>query len=270
MNRPADTVFAGSIPEIYDQYMVPLIFEPYAVDLCRRVVGLRPGKVLETAAGTGVLTRHLARELPRDVAILASDLNQPMVDHAAAIGTARPVDWRQADAMQLPLPDGSVDVVACQFGVMFFPDKQAGFAEAKRVLRPGGCFVFNAWDRIEESEMIDVIVQALATLFPQDPPQFMQRGPHGYHDKPRIAEDLRRAGFASWTIETLAMRSHAPSPRHPAIGYCQGTPLRNEIEAHGPNAVARGTEVATQALERRFGSGAIEGKIQAHVVVARA
>jgi ubiquinone/menaquinone biosynthesis C-methylase UbiE len=270
MTPPADTVFAGSIPEIYDRYMVPLIFEPYAVDLCRRVVALRPGKVLETAAGTGVLTRHLARELPREVAILATDLNQPMLDHAAGIGTARAVDWRRADAMQLPLSDGSADVVACQFGVMFFPDKAAAFAETRRVLRPGGCFVFNAWDRIEESEMIHTITQALDALFPQDPPRFMQRGPHGYADKSRIAEDLRRAGFASWEIDTVSRRSQAPSPREPAIAYCQGTPLRTEIEAQGQYALAQATDAATQALARRFGSGAIEGRIQAHVVVARA
>ena len=270
MHQSADSSFAGSIPQIYERYMVPLIFEPYAIDLCRRVVALRPGKVLETAAGTGVLTRALARELPRDVAILATDLNQPMLDHAASVGTARPVDWRQADAMQLPLPDGSVDVVACQFGVMFFPDKPAAFAETKRVLRPGGCFVFNSWDRIEESEMIDVITQALAALFPQDPPRFMQRGPHGYADKSRIAEDLRRAGFAFWEIATVARPSQAPSPREPATGYGPGTPWRAEIEAQGPDALAQATEAATQALARRFGSGAIEGRIQAHVVIARA
>jgi ubiquinone/menaquinone biosynthesis C-methylase UbiE len=269
MPPSADTLFAGSIPQIYDQFMVPLIFEPYAADLCRRVVDLRPGKVLETAAGTGVLTRHLARELPRDVAILATDLNQPMLDHAASVGTARPVDWRQADAMQLPLPDGSVDVVACQFGVMFFPDKPAGFAEARRVLRPGGRFVFNAWDRIEENELIDEVMQALAALFPQDPPRFMQRGPHGYGDKAVIAEHLRRAGFASWDIVTVVKRSQAASPREAAIAYCQGTPLRAEIEGKGPDALAQATEAATQALARRFGSGAIDGRIQAHVVVAR-
>jgi ubiquinone/menaquinone biosynthesis C-methylase UbiE len=270
MNRSADTTFAGSIPEIYDRYMVPLIFEPYAADLCRRVVELRPGKVLETAAGTGVVTRHLARELPREVAIVATDLNQPMLDYAASMGTARPVDWRQADAMQLPLPDGSVDVVVCQFGVMFFPDKPAAFAEAKRVLRPGGRFVFNAWDRIEENEMIAAVMEALAALFPQDPPRFMQRGPHGYADKALIAEDLRRAGFASREIVTIPKSSQAPSPREAALAYCQGTPLRTEIEAKGPDALAQATEAAAQALARRFGSGAIEGRIQAHVVVARA
>jgi SAM-dependent methyltransferase len=153
---------------------------------------------------------------------------------------------------------------------MFFPDRPSAYREARRVLKPDGCFLFNAWDRIEENDMIDAVMEALAALFPQDPPRFMQRGPHGYADEVLIAEDLRHAGFASWEIVTVTKSSQAPSPREPALAYCQGTPLRTEIEAKGPDALAQATEAAAQALARRFGNGAIEGRIQAHVVVARA
>jgi ubiquinone/menaquinone biosynthesis C-methylase UbiE len=142
-----DTGFAGSIPQIYEQYLVPLIFAPYAVDIASRVEALRPGRVLEIAAGTGVVTRELARTLPASTTIVATDLNQPMLDQAIARGTSRPVEFRASDAMHLPFDDASFDAVVCQFGVMFFPDKPAALQEARRVLRPGGAFVFNAWDR---------------------------------------------------------------------------------------------------------------------------
>jgi SAM-dependent methyltransferase len=268
----SDTVFAGSIPEIYDTLLVPLIFEPYAEDLARRVAESKPIRVLETAAGTGVVTRALSRVLPTSCVIVATDLNQPMLDRAAAIGTAHPVQWQQADALQLPFDDASFDVVVCQFGVMFFVDKAHAYAQARRVLRPGGAFVFNAWDRIEDNQFADVVTQALATLFPADPPRFMVRTPHGYHDVQAIAHDLAQAGFAAEpSIDTVAARSRAASPLIPAMAYCQGTPLRNEIEArcasHG-TSLAEATAVAAKAIAERFGQGAVDGKIQARVVKA--
>jgi SAM-dependent methyltransferase len=263
----SDTLFAGSVPELYDTHMVPLIFEPYAEDLARRVAALKPMRVLETAAGTGVVTRALARALPAQTEIVATDLNQPMLDRAAAVGTPRPVRWQQADAMQLPFDAASFDVVVCQFGVMFFPDRPHAFREARRVLRPGGVFVFNAWDRIEENEFADVVTNALAALFPADPPRFMARTPHGYADRSLIAADLGAAGFtATPGIETVAARSRAACANVPAIAYCQGTPLRGEIQARSSASLGEATAVAEAALAARFGSGPVDGKIQAHVV----
>ncbi|MFC5499373.1 class I SAM-dependent methyltransferase [Caenimonas terrae] len=265
-----DSRFAGSIPQLYERYMVPLIFEPYAADLGRQVAALRPGSVLELAAGTGVVTRHLAQQLAPEVSIVATDLNQPMLDVAAQVGTARPVRWQQADAMQLPFPDRSFDVVVCQFGVMFFPDKAKAFAQARRVLRPGGQLVFNVWDRIEENDMILTVCEALDRLFPDAPPRFMHRGPHGYADRNQIADDLARGGLSRRDIAVVAHRSRAPSPREPALAYCQGSPLRAEIEAQGPSALADATEAAIAALAGRFGPGPIEGRIQALVAIAQA
>jgi SAM-dependent methyltransferase len=237
-----DKLFAGSIPDLYDTHLVPLIFEPYAADLAARLA-LRPlGRVLEIAAGTGVATRAMDAALPETVSIVATDLNQPMLDHAAARGTARAVTWRQADAMQLPFAEGSFDAVVCQFGVMFFPVKGGAFAEVCRVLRPGGHFIFNVWDRIEENEFAHVVTTALATVFPDDPPLFLARTPHGYHDRDTIQRDLA------------------------AIAYCQGTPLRNEIEARDELRLAEATAFAAKAIADRFGGRSVDGKIQAHVV----
>lgn len=265
----SDAQFAGSIPQLYDRYLVPMIFAPYAQDLCERIAPLSPGRVLEVAAGTGVVTRALAHALPAASAIVATDLNQPMLDEAQRVGTARPVHWQQADAMQLPFADESFDAVVCQFGVMFFPDKGQAFAEARRVLRPGGTLLFNVWDRIEENDFIATACAALDEMFPEQPPRFMHRGPHGYADPAQIRADLQRGGFAAPAIHTVAHRSGAEQPLHAVLGYCQGSPLRMEIEAHGPGALPRAVDAATAALTRRFGAGPIEGRIQAHVVVAR-
>jgi len=262
-----DKVFAGSIPKLYDTYLVPLIFEPYAADLARRLVARSPARVLEIAAGTGVVTRKLASSLPASIEIIATDLNQAMLDRAAEVGAARPVEWRQADAMQLPFADSSFDAVACQFGVMFFPDKPKAFAEARRVLAPGGVFIFNVWDRIEENEFADTVMAALAQVFPADPPRFMARVPHGYHDRSAIERDLRAGGFtAAPQIDTVAAVSRAESARVPAVAYCQGTPWRSEIEARGPARLEEATAAAAKAIAERFGHGAVSGKIQAHVV----
>ncbi len=223
----SDKAFTRAIPKVYETYLVPLLFEPYAVDLARRLGSRRVTRVLEIAAGTGVVTRQLAATLPKDVSIVATDLNQAMLDQAAAAGTARPVEWRQADAMQLPFADGSFDAIVCQFGVMFFPDKPAAFAEARRVLRPGGVFLFNVWDRIEENELADIVQTTVASLFPTDPPGFLQRAPYGYFDRPTIERDVAKGGFGAPRIDTVAARSRAPSARGPAVGYVEGSPLRN-------------------------------------------
>jgi len=263
-----DKAFTGSIAQIYERLLVPLIFAPYARDIAVRIARARPRKLLETAAGTGVVTRELAAQLPADIGITATDLNEPMLAQAKAALPDPRIEWRQADALALPFEDASFDVVACQFGVMFFPDRVKGHAEARRVLTPGGRLFFNVWDRIETSEFTDTVSQALAKIFPNDPPRFMARTPHGYHDPDLIRSDLERAGFSEIAIEAVDHVSRAPSPREPAVAFCQGTPMRNEIEARGAPGLEAATDRAEQALARRFGSGAIEGRIRALVVSA--
>ncbi len=263
----SDKVFTGSIAELYETYLVPLLFEPYAADLAARLASRPLGRVLEIAAGTGVATRAMATALPEAVSIVATDLNQAMLDQAAARGTARPVEWRQADAMALPFAAGTFDAVVCQFGAMFFPEKGRAYAEVRRVLRPRGLFVFNVWDRIQENEFADIVTTALAALFPEDPPRFLARTPHGYHDHETIKRDLAAGGFTgSPAVTTLAARSRAGSCEHPALAYCQGTPLRNEIEARDASRLTEATTLAAEAIARRFGREAVDGKIQAHVV----
>jgi ubiquinone/menaquinone biosynthesis C-methylase UbiE len=265
----ADKVFAGSIPENYDRHMVPLIFEPYAADMARRAASFSPGSVLETAAGSGVVTRALAPKLSANASYVVTDLNQPMLDHAASRQPADArIKWRQADALALPFENAAFDLVCCQFGAMFFPDRTGGYREARRVLKPGGHFLFSVWDRIEENVFADDVTNALARIFPNDPPRFLARTPHGYHDTALIRRELEDAGFSHVAIETRAEQSRAASPRIPAVAYCQGTLLRNEIEAREAGKLESATDYVTSAIADKHGRGEVAAKIQAHVIMA--
>lgn len=266
-----DSVFTGSIPEIYDSHLVPLIFESYARDLAERMAAAQPREVLESAAGSGVVTRAAASRMGPDTRYMVTDLNPDMLEHARARqrDDAR-FSWRPANALDLPFEDDRFDVVLCQFGAMFFPDRVKGYAEARRVLKPGGLFAFNVWDRIEENHFAEEVTRAAGTLFPDDPPLFLARTPHGYHDPDQIRSDVEAAGFSGVRISALERTSAAASPDIPAIAYTQGTPLRNEIEARDANLLTEATEAATAAIRARFGNGPVEGKIRAYVVEAHA
>jgi len=264
-----DTAFAGSIPSIYEHYLGPLLFQPYADDLAARLRDLPQGRILETAAGTGIVTRALAKVLPRSVDIVATDLNQAMLDVAATQLQAPNVTWKQADAQTLPFEDAAFDAVVCQFGVMFFPDKTGAYREALRVLRPGGRYLFAVWDRLDANPVSQVVSDAMAQFFPDDPPRFFERIPFGYSNPDRIRGEMQQAGFGHVEIETVKKSTQAPSPWSPATGLCQGTPLRGEIETRAPGQLTEVTGIAAQALVARFGPSSIENRMSALVVTAQ-
>ena len=264
-----DKVFIGSIPENYDRYLVPLIFQEFADDLANRAASLSPKTLLETAAGSGVVTRALIAKLPPNARYTVTDLNQPMLDYAATrLPNDKRIIWRKADAQELPFAAATFDLVCCQFGVMFFLDRELAYREARRVLKPGGSFLFSVWDRIEENVFADDVTKALAEMFPNDPPRFLARTPHGHGNTAVIRSELEKAGFSSITIETRALQSRAPSPRHPAIAYCQGTPLRNEIEARDAAKLEAATDYAASKIAQKHGRGEVAAKIQAHIIEA--
>lgn len=264
-----DSVFVGSIPEIYDTYLVPLIFKSFANDLAERIAALDPKTILETAAGSGVVTRALTSRLSADARYTVTDLNQPMLDYAASQQEPDSrILWRQADALNLPFDDDSFDVVVCQFGVMFYPDRIAGYSDACRVLKPGGTFLFNVWSDIGSNEFADVITKAAAEVFPDDPPQFLPRIPYGYYEENLIRQELSQAGFSEVMYETLDETSFAPSPRHPSIAFCKGTPLRNEIEARDANLLDDVTDRAAEAIASRYGTGPVTANIRGHIITA--
>jgi ubiquinone/menaquinone biosynthesis C-methylase UbiE len=263
----SDTVFAGSIPAIYDRYMVPMIFDPYAQLAADRATALQPSRILETAAGTGVLTQALHRALPH-AQIVATDLNQPMLEQAARRVSSPRVCFEQADALALPFDDESFDLVACQFGAMFFPDKVKGHCEARRVLRDGGTYLLVIWDRIERNVATRVAGRAVAALFPENSAAFYERIPFRYFDTTVIESDLRAAGFVHIAIDTVELRSRAGSARDAAIGLTQGTPMRSEIEKGGPDALAAATDAAQAALRQFETASGLDAPMSAHIVTA--
>jgi len=262
-----DTVFSGSIPAAYDRYMVPLVFAPYAEEVARRARTFMPGHILETAAGTGVVTEALHRALP-DAEIIATDLNAPMLDVAAARMRSNKVSFEAADAQDLRFADESFDLVVCQFGVMFFPDKVLGNTEARRVLRSGGHYLLVIWDHVERNYATMVAGKAVADLIPGEAGRFYERIPFRYHDRAVIDGDLRAAGFDRIAIETITLRSKAASARHAAIALVQGTPMRSDIEEVAPAMLGPATDAAAKALAQFEGPDGFEAPMSAHLVIA--
>ena len=263
----SDTVFAGSIPALYDRFMVPLLFRPYAEEMARRAAALGASDVLETAAGTGVVTEALHRALP-DATITATDLNPPMLEMARRRVLSTRVRFEEANAQQLPFANASFDLVVCQFGIMFFPDKVRANAEARRVLRDGGHYLLAIWDRVDRNLATKVAGEAVARLFPGDDEPFYERIPFRYHRRDAIEGDLRAAGFSAIQFETVELRSCAASSRDVAMGMTQGTPMRSEIEARGPEMLQVATDAATEALRIFEGPDGFDAPMSAHIVTA--
>jgi len=265
-----DSEFGGSIPDVYDEYLVPLIFQSYAEDLADRVARIDPKTVLEVAAGSGVATRAIVGVLDEGARFVASDLNPAMIERARSMqADADRVQWRQADCLDLPFSDDSFYLVVCQFWAMFFPDRVRAYSEVRRVLRNGGVFLFNMWDRIEENDFAFEVTAALADLFPDDPPQFLPRTPHGHYREDTYRHELSAAGFRDVNVDAVDEISRASDPTIPAIAYCRGTPLRNEIKALDPGCLAEATAHAGRAISARFGTGEVEGRVRGFVITAR-
>jgi ubiquinone/menaquinone biosynthesis C-methylase UbiE len=255
--------WGDSMSEAYQRWLAPVVFEPFAADLTRRTATLNPRRVLELAAGTGVVTTHLRAALP-DAEIIATDLNDAMI----AFGRSRlpQVTWQQADALDLSAADNTADVVVCQFGVMFFPDKRAAYAETRRVLEPGGSVLINTWDVLATHDFAAALSTALEEVFPDDPPTFLAAIPHGYADQAVVVEDIRSAGFSDVRLETITLQSPPADAADVARGFCTGTPLRAAIEARAELTAA--TEQVAEHMRGLLGASPVTGRMTAHVVQA--
>ena len=262
-----DVRFSGSVPANYERYMVPLLFRPYAEIVAGKAAGLASQRILEVAAGTGVVTSALAAKLP-GATIVATDLNQAMLDVAAESVDAPNVEFKEADALALPFGDEGFDLVVCQFGSMFYPDRVRGHAEARRVLRTGGSYLLAIWDRLELNVLTDIAQKAMEQCFPDNPPMFMKRGPFSYCDPQSIDHDLRAAGFEDIWIETFQTVSRSPSAEDAARGLCYGSPMSMELEAYGPDALNDVFELIAQAAKKYEGPNGFEAPMSAHIVTA--
>ena len=249
-----DSRFAGSIPDLYEELLVPVLFRPFAEDLVRRAATLTPKTVLELAAGTGVVSHLLAASLP-DAKVLATDLNPGMIEVAQRGASAPNLSFQAADAQTLPFGDRSFDLVVAQFGAMFFPDKPEAYREARRVLSQGGTLMFNVWDRLEANPGSAAVHRAVRDVLPEPKPDFLARTPFGYHDPSVIERDLASAGFAKVSIERVERTSPAASAARLARGMCLGSPLANELATHTAEAQERALAAAVAAAEQEEAKG---------------
>ena len=260
MNRS----FAGSMPEFYDRFLVPVMFEPFARDLAGRLQSVTSDSVLEIAAGTGILTRALAGALPAGVAITATDLNPAMLEQAKTHPGLERVQWQEADALALPFEDRRFDYALCQFGVMFFPDKQAAFREIRRVLRPGGRFLFSVWgDRT--GSVWDLATSVVGEFLSRDPASLVSPP---YNDVAVVRADLSAAGLAAVAAEEVMQITRSSSPREAAVAQCHGGLVRAAIEAEAPHRLGEITDAATAAIAARFGDGAVASPLRALLFTA--
>jgi SAM-dependent methyltransferase len=265
----SSSIFAGSIPELYDRYLGPVVFEPYAVDLARRVADNAGDAVLETACGTGVLTRQLRARLAPDVRLVATDLNQPMIDHArAGLGSAGQIEWQQADCVALPYPSASFSALACQFGLMFVPDKAAALREARRVLADGGLLAFNVWGSLEDNPFALAMHDTIVRCFPADPPMFFTL-PHGFHDAEQWHTLLSAQGFVDQHSDWVTLEARSPTALDLATGFVRGTPMSHAIQERGGD-FARIVESVATAFGQLGGEAPFRFTMRALVITARA
>lgn len=261
--------FTGSIPENYDRYLGPVHFEPFADDLVSRVTATHPqGAVLEIACGTGIVTKKLRARLPLSVKLVATDLNQPMLDYARAKLADPSIEWQKADAMALPFEASSFGAAVCGFGVMFVPDKPVAFRESRRVLAAGGAFVFNVWDGFEGNECSRIANGTIRTFLGGDEPEFMKI-PFGFNDRALIRRLLAGQGFDRIEIEPVTIKSCSPTARDFAIGVIRGTPASHEIQQRGI-PLDEVVEAVAVALARAFGDAPFRTDRRALVITARA
>src|SRR6476661_1351439 len=248
--------WVGNSPDHYDRGLGPVIFIDYAADLARRVAARPVSRVLETAAGTGIVTRQLRDVLPTDAHLTATDLNPPMVEVARRkFQSSEKVDLRSADAMALPFPDGAFDAVACQFGVMFFPDKAKSYQEVNRVLAPGGCYLFNVWDSHRYNPFGRIAHEVAGRFFPADPPQFY-RVPFSYHQIDPIKESLLDSGFSDIQIAVVSLEKKIPDVGLFARGLVYGSPLIEQIRVRDAVDPDRVVDAVADVWHREFGPDA--------------
>lgn len=267
MTTSAAAQFVGDIPRYYDQHLGPIIFQGYAEDLARRAAALAPNDVLEIAAGTGISTVALRQALAPETKITATDLNGAMLEIAQNKIPSGNVTFQTADAMALPFTDGVFDLVVIQFGVMFFPDRPAAYAEARRVLKPGGTLLFNVWGSFAANPFGEIAHRDAERFLPDNPPKFYLT-PFGYSDSAQVRADLLAGGFREVDHAVVQFNRPVADWRHFAIGAIYGNPMIVDIRNGGVNPDDMVEAIAGE-LEARFGKAPSTMPLEAHVYAAR-
>jgi len=225
--------FSGSVPAHYDQYLGPLYFEPYAIEVTNRIDPSSIKLALELASGTGRVTKHLRRVLPPTAKLIASDISEDMLAIAKEKLKNEKVDWETIDAQQLPFEDNSIDLVVCCFGFMFVPDKLKAFAEVLRVLRPEGMFIFSTWDKLEANGA-SFVHRTIAKKYLEEPLPASFNLAFSMHDESSIKSTLEEVSFSKIFVEKVNKQCYASSSKDAAEGLTMGGSIYNEIMKRNP------------------------------------
>jgi ubiquinone/menaquinone biosynthesis C-methylase UbiE len=256
--------FTGSVPRGYHDNLGPLFFEPYARILADRVASPSPGRLLETACGTGILTRRIAEGLDASARFVATDLNEDMLAVARASAGA---DFRTADMCALPFETGSFDCVVCQFGLMFPPDRHAAVREARRVLAEGGTWIVATWAPLDRNPIAEIAHREVTRPFPDDPPMFYET-PFSLGD-PEVLEGLLRAGgFRDVVVDVVPATGSSVSAAHAAYGFVQGNPVAGQIRARDAAQLDPITAAVERSIAQRFGPGPFDVPLEALIATA--
>ena len=245
--------FSGSIPHHYEQYLGPMFFEPYAIEVSKRIDPSSVHIVLEIASGTGRVTRHLRERIPGTSKLIASDISQDMLSVAKEKLRNLDIDWQIIDAQQLPFNDNSIDLVVCCFGYMFVPDKPKAFAEAYRVLKPGGMLLFTTWNKLELNAA-SYTYRTAAKKYLQDPLSESYNLPFSMNDERAISSILQNAGFSKITIESVNKVSISQTAKEAANGLAQGGSIYNEIMKRNPAWIEEIKSIVEKKLAENFGA----------------
>ena len=259
--------FVGTVPEFYERCLGPVMFSGYAAEMAKRVAARAPKTILETAAGTGAVTRAMLAALPASVHITATDLSADMLQWASqTLGADDRVTLRQADAQALALPDAAFDCMVCQFGVMFYPDKDQSFREAHRVLKPGGHYLFSFWDGLEYNPFARIRTAFLREALGETLPPNVD-GPFTYRIDAAKAS-LLAAGFDGIEAAVIRMTREIADPEQFAIGHIRGTSVTSTFEANGVDQ-ARAARDLAQLFRRELGDRPCQTQTQAIFISAR-
>ncbi len=227
MNTQPQWHFIGSVPENYERYLVSSIFGPWASDLVE-VAALRPSdRVLDIACGTGIVARTAARRLGSGGTVVGLDLSAPMLEAArsAAANEGVSVEWREGSALKLPLPDAAFDVVFCQQGLQFFPDRPAALLEMHRVLAAGGRLVLSVWREIERSPGFAVLAEALTRHIGPEAGTLMTSGPFGLSNAEELRALIAAARFSDIALRSALKALRFTSPNEFVLRYAAGSAL---------------------------------------------
>lgn len=260
--------FNGSVPEVYETVLGNFIFEPFAVDIVNRISNKNAFNVLELAAGTGRVTKHLIHAFSPNAKIVASDISLPMMEKAKLVVSSQNLTWQQVDIADIPFSEGSFDVIVCQFGVMFLQDKLRAFSEIRRVLKLGGQLLFSTWACIEENPIWKISNQVATKFFGPAPAAIQKSGPFSICNAVDAEAQLHDAGFIHTKVEKQRITSSISSASLAAKGFIHGLPLKDIIIKQNPEILSQIQEEMENSFADHFGNNPLTASFTAFVFEA--